>query len=435
MQDHTQHLAEFTLFLKGTSTPEFEEIDSVCVSKEFFNNTFCIRHVLPLYFNITRVSSKTSIAQLKGMFHCGSELAMRVKKAVAERRVIPLRRPGKKPMRNDTSLVRLVDQTTSHNGHVSDGELASLLGTSRTTINNIRHDLKYDYKALRHGPVLTERQVDARLAFCRENVDLDWSTVMFSDESRASTSPDSPVMWWVKRGQHVCIETEKFPRSIMVWAGIIGPMKTPLIKYPQRLNTQAYVEMLETNGVHNSLHWCGENSQFQQDGAPCHTAVLTMRWFRDRGIRVLPNWPANSPDLSPVEQIWAIMKRYILQRFGMRTPLSLAQLEEAVFDAYIHISWRTIGILTMSAKYRVPACIDRDGRFVGDLLGECYQRARVELESQCDILLLSINSFDPAEAPGQNASGSHNQDQNQSLFQPDNEEPTFASMNALGPAN
>ena len=116
MQDFTEHLAEFTLFLKGTSTPEFEEIDSICVSKEFFNNTFCIRHVLHLDFLITRVSSKTSIAQLKGMFHCGSELAMRVKKAVAERRVIPLRRPGKKPMRNDPSIVRFVDQTTSHNG-------------------------------------------------------------------------------------------------------------------------------------------------------------------------------------------------------------------------------------------------------------------------------------------------------------------------------
>ena len=161
---------------------------------------------------------------------------------------------------------------------------------------------------------------------------------MFSDESRVSTSPDSPVMWWVKRGQHVYIETEKFPPSIMVWAGIIGPMKTPLIKCPQRMNAQAYVEMLEANGVPNFLQWCGENSQIQQDGAPCHTAASTMRWFRDQGIRVLPNWPANSPDLSPVEQIWAIMKRYILQRFVMRTPLSLAQLEVAVFDAYNHIS-------------------------------------------------------------------------------------------------
>ena len=46
---------------------------------------------------------------------------------------------------------------------------------------------------------------------------------MFSDESRVSTSPDSPVMWWVKRGQHIYVESEKFPPSIMIWAGIIGP--------------------------------------------------------------------------------------------------------------------------------------------------------------------------------------------------------------------
>ena len=109
----------------------------------------------------------------------------------------------------------------------------------------------------------------------------------------------------------------------MVWAGIIGPMKTRLIKCPRRLDAQAYVDMLEANGVHTFMRWCGDNSLFQQDGAPCHTAVLSLGWFRDHGVQVLPNWPANSQDLSPVEHIWAIMKRYILQRFGMRTPLTL----------------------------------------------------------------------------------------------------------------
>ena len=434
MQDGDQHLADFTLFLKGTSTPEFAEVDSICVPKEFFVNTFCILHILPLYFHITRVSSKTPIARLKRMFHCGSELAMRVKKAVAERKQIPLKRSGKKPMRNDPSLIRLVDQTTTHNGHVSDGELAALLGTSRTTINNIRHDLKFDYKALRHGPVLTQRQVEARLAFCRDNVDQDWSAVMFTDESRVSTSPDSPVMWWVKRGQHIYVESHKFPPSIMIWAGIIGPMKTPLIKCPQRLNAQAYVEMLEARGVHNFMHWCGDTSIFQQDGAPCHTAASSLRWFRDQGVRVLPNWPANSPDLSPVEQIWAIVKRYIMQRFGMRTPLTLDQLEAAVFEAYTNISWRTIGILTMSAKYRVQACIARDGRFVGDLIGECCRRARVELETQSDILLLSLQDI-PAEPPVQNTRADDNEDRNGSLLPRYNELTGFPTMNAHSPAN
>ena len=102
-------------------------MDNICVPKEFFVDTFCILHILPIDFHITRVSNKTSIAQLKRMFHCGSELAMGVKKAVAERRQIPLKRSGKKPMRNDPSLIRLVDQTTSRNGHVSDTELASIL--------------------------------------------------------------------------------------------------------------------------------------------------------------------------------------------------------------------------------------------------------------------------------------------------------------------
>ena len=139
-------------------------------------------------------------------------------------------------------------------------------------------------------------------------------------------------------------------------------MKTPLIKCPQRMNAQAYVEMLEANGVHTFLCWCGDNSLFQQDGAPCHTAVLTMRWFRDRGVLVLPNWPANSPDRSPIEQIWALMKRYIVQRFGMRTQLSLAQLEEAIFDAYNHIGWRTWPFVNehqvpRPGLYRIPGSV------------------------------------------------------------------------------
>ena len=98
-------------------------------------------------------------------------------------------------MRNDAVLKRLVDEFTTENGHLSDTELASILGTSRNTINRIRHDLEFKYKQLRHGPVLSQRQVEARLAFCRDNLNQDWALVMFSDESRVSASPDSPVMW------------------------------------------------------------------------------------------------------------------------------------------------------------------------------------------------------------------------------------------------
>ena len=147
---------------------------------------------------------------------------------------------------------------------------------------------------------------------------------------------------------------------------------------------------VEQHGIHTFIGGCGENSQFQQDGARCHTAVSSMRWFRDNGVHVLPGWPANSPDLSPVEQVWSIMKRFILQWFGMRRPLSLQQLNDAVFDAYTHINWKTIAILTLSAKFRVQLCIQRNGGFIGDAIGECCRRARVEIETSSDIVLLSV---------------------------------------------
>ncbi len=46
---------------------------------------------------------------------------------------------------------------------------------------------------------------------------------------------------------------------------------------------------------------------FQQDLAPAHTAKSIKGWLNDHGVGVL-DWPANSPDLKPIENIWGIVK-------------------------------------------------------------------------------------------------------------------------------
>ena len=386
-----KQIADYANFVQGERSPEFVEVDSACLTPELFKDPESLRKIIPLYFYLTRNTGKQmSGASLKKSFKCGSDLIGRVRKSIVEKK--PIEVPGRKhikPIRSDENLVRLVDTITRNNGGVSDSELARFVETSRASVNRIRHDLNYSYKPLLHGPFLNERQIEARLVFCQRHQNEDWSQTLFTDESRFATSPDCPIMWWIKKGDKLYAFKGKFPFSIMVWGGIVGSTKTPLIKCPKTLNAASYVQMLETNGIVDFVQ-DGETSIFQQDGARCHTALTTRQWFASKNITLLEGWPANSPDLSPIEQIWGIAKRYIIQRFGMRRPIPNEQLEGAVFEAYERIEPQTIAVLTRSVKYRIQLCLSRGWSFVGDALDECCRRAKAELESLCSVDIHSI---------------------------------------------
>ncbi len=75
------------------------------------------------------------------------------------------------------------------------------------------------------------------------------------------------------------------------------------------MNAERYIKVLEQHRLPSRWRlFQGRLCVFQQDNAKPHIAAITSAWLRSRRVRVL-NWPACSPDLSPIENIWHIIKR------------------------------------------------------------------------------------------------------------------------------
>jgi hypothetical protein len=153
----------------------------------------------------------------------------------------------------------------------------------------------------------------------------------------------------------------------MVFAVIGVGYKSRLLLVDGTINTEKYIENLEAlgfiqdlNAKHGQLQWI-----FQQDGAPCHTSAAAIEWL-EHECDVIPDWPANSPDLSPIELLWAIMKRIVWKLRATTIP----DLKRALQVAWDLIPQSTIDALCLSFQSRLEICLDQGGDSISNLLGQ-----------------------------------------------------------------
>uniref|UniRef100_A0A8C9REE1 Tc1-like transposase DDE domain-containing protein n=1 Tax=Scleropages formosus TaxID=113540 RepID=A0A8C9REE1_SCLFO len=146
-----------------------------------------------------------------------------------------------------------------------------------------------------------------------------WKTVLWSDESKSEVLLGN-------HGRHVLRTKEERghpasyqrsvqkPASLMVW-GCLSAYGTGSLHISKgTTNGERYIQVSEQHMRPSRQRlFQGRPCIFQQDNAKPHTASITTAWLRNRRVRVL-NWPACSPDLSPIEDIWHIMKRKMRQR-------------------------------------------------------------------------------------------------------------------------
>ena len=209
---------------------------------------------------------------------------------------------------------------------------------SHQTIRNRIRDQGFQGRLVRNKPYLSKKHMKRRLQFAKKfkNVPLSfWKKILWSDESKFNLkSSDGAQKVWRKAGEAYklsCVRgTVKYGGgNVMVWGSMAWKSVGKLQFIDAIMDQVQYRNILKQNLKSSALKLrLGSDFTFQQDNDPKHCATKTKEWFAENNVEVL-EWPAQSPDLNPIEHLWEIVDRKIGDRsFSKKDNLKVA-IEEA----------------------------------------------------------------------------------------------------------
>lgn len=253
------------------------------------------------------------------------------------------------------------------NGFIPTRRFAERFNTSLLTVRRALHAEGVHHRRPAKKPYLTPRHKQERLRFARDYLDFNWENVIFSDEKTFLSSQKGRLHLWRRNNTRWCeqnivpnTESGRITVNMWGWMSSAGPGELALM--PPRATAVDYVEVLNDvmlPTVRNVYPFddC-RNVSFVQDNCPVHRAGVVREWFNlHPEINIIP-WPARSPDLNPIENLWGLM----VQRWEPRDERRPELLSSHCMEVWENLRGTEIcANLVGSMRRRLLDCIENNG--------------------------------------------------------------------------
>ena len=164
------------------------------------------------------------------------------------------------------------------------------------------------------GKEVTTKNRKKRFIFASSHADwtsTDWSKVVFTDEATLfPLKTRTRVIWsYIKSRRAPPFEESFQDKSVNVWGYLRYDGEMEIFRFEGTMRQKKYIEMIEDKIYKAIAPPRHETARliFMLDNASYHTAKSVKKWFRENSINPL-TWPAQSPDLSPIENVWGAIK-------------------------------------------------------------------------------------------------------------------------------